>query len=120
MDNVNFDFDKATITPESQFVLDEIAHIISGFPDSRFLVAGYTDARGSVRYNEELSKARAKAVLEALVQRGVSADRLCCRGFGKRMALVPESASDEQRRGDRKVVIERVTSESLWNYLNQL
>ena len=64
--------------------------------------------------------ARAKAVLEALVQRGVSADRLCCRGFGKRMALVPESASDEQRRGDRKVVIERVTSESLWNYLNQL
>lgn len=120
MDNVNFDFDKATITQESQFVLDEIAHIISGFPDSRFLVAGYTDAIGSVRYNEELSKARAKAVLEALVQRGVSADRLCCRGFGKRMALVPESASDEQRRGDRKVVIERVTSESLWNYLNQL
>ena len=120
MDNVNFDFDKATITAESQFVLDEIANTIAQFPDTRFLVAGYTDAKGSAEYNEELSRARAKAVYEALLLRGIQAGRLCYRGFGKRVALVPESASDEQRRGDRKVVIERVTSESLWNYLNQL
>lgn len=120
MDNVNFDFNKATITAESQFVLDEIANTLVQFPDTRFLVAGYTDAKGSVEYNEELSRARAKAVYDALLLRGVQAGRLCYRGFGKRVALVPESASDEQRRGDRKVVIERVTSESLWNYLNQL
>ena len=120
MDNVNFDFDKATITAESQFVLDEIANTLAAFPDTRFLVAGYTDAKGSDEYNEKLSYARAKAVYEALLSRGIPASRLCCRGFGKRVALVPGSASDEQRRGDRKVVIERVTSESLWNYLNQL
>ncbi len=119
MDNVHFDFDKATITADSQFVLDEVANTLAGFPETRFLVAGYTDARGSSKYNDELSKARAKAVYDALLQRGVAADRLCYRGFGKRVALVPESASDEQRRGDRKVVIERVTSESLWNYLNK-
>lgn len=120
MDNVNFDFDKATITAESQFTLDEIANTLAGFPDTRFLVAGYTDAKGSVEYNDELSRQRAKAVYDALVSRGIPASRLCYRGFGKRVAMVPESASDEQRRGDRKVVIERVTSESLWNYLNQL
>ena len=119
MDNVNFDFDKATITADSQFTLDEIANTLARFPDTRFLVAGYTDAKGTVEYNEELSRARAKAVYEALLLRGIPTSRLCYRGFGKRVALVPESASDEQRRGDRKVVIERVTSESQWNYLNQ-
>ena len=119
MDNVNFDFDKATITADSQFILDEIANTLAQFPDTRFLVAGYTDSKGSEEYNEELSRARAKAVYEALLQRGIQSFRLCYRGFGKRVALVPESATDEQRKGDRKVVLERVTSESLWNYLNQ-
>lgn len=119
MDNVNFDFDKATITADSQFVLDEIANTLARFTGTMFLVAGYADAKGSDEYNEELSRARAKAVYEALLQRGIQSSRLCYRGFGKRVALVPESATDEQRRGDRKVVLERVTSESLWNYLNQ-
>lgn len=119
MDNVNFDFDKATITADSQFVLDEIAGTISRFPQERFLVAGYTDARGSAKYNESLSRARAKAVYEALVRRGVPADRLCYRGFGKRVAVMSVSASDEARRADRKVVIEKVSSESLWNYLKK-
>lgn len=119
MGNVNFDFDKATITADSQFVLDEIANTLARFTDTMFLVAGYTDAKGSDEYNEELSRARAKAVYEALLQRGIQSSRLCYKGFGKRVALVPESATDEQRRGDRKVVLERVTSESLWNYLNQ-
>lgn len=119
MGNVNFDFDKATITADSQFVLDEIANTLARFTGTMFLVAGYTDAKGSDEYNEELSRARAKAVYEALLQRGIQSSRLCYKGFGKRVALVPESATDEQRRGDRKVVLERVTSESLWNYLNQ-
>ncbi len=119
MDNVNFDFDKATITADSQFILDEIANTLAQFPDTRFLVAGYTDAKGTEEYNEELSRTRAKAVYEALLQRGIQSSRLCCRGFGKRVAIMPESATDEQRRGDRKVVVERVMSESLWNYLNQ-
>lgn len=120
VDNVNFDFDKATITADSQFVLDEIAATLLRFPQACFMIAGYTDAKGTTEYNESLSRDRAKAVYEALVSRGVPAERLCYRGFGKRMALVPESASDEERRGDRKVVIEKVSSKLLWNYLNQL
>lgn len=119
MDNVNFDFDKATITADSQFTLDEIANTLSRYPEARFLVAGYTDAKGSVKYNENLSRARAKAVYDALVRRGVPAAMLCYHGFGKRVAVMSANASDEERRGDRKVVMERVTSESLWNYLKK-
>lgn len=119
MDNVNFDFDKATITADSQFTLDEIANTLLRYPEARFLVAGYTDAKGSVKYNENLSWARAKAVYDALVRRGVPAARLCYHGFGKSVAVMSANASDEERRGDRKVVMERVTSESLWNYLKK-
>ena len=117
MDNVHFDFDKATITNGSQAILDDIADVLKRFPDTRFLVAGYTDSKGSDAYNDHLSEARANAVRDALIERGIPANRLVSRGFGKRVAIVSSSASDEARRGDRKVVIERVTSELLWNYL---
>lgn len=117
MDNVTFDFDKADITPGSQAVLDEVAKVILMFPEGRFLICGHTDAKGDDRYNERLSRARAKAVYEALLGRGVPESMLCYRGFGERSALVPSSADDELRRGDRKVVIEPVTWEPLWKYL---
>ena len=117
MDNVTFDFDKAVLTEESQPVLDEVAKIIREFGDCRFLVSGHTDARGTDAYNDRLSEARAKAVYEALLDRGVPESMLCFRGFGKRSAIVPAAADDILRRGDRKVVIERITWEPLWNYL---
>lgn len=117
MDNVTFDFDKSDLTPESEAVLDEVARIIGLFPEDRFIVSGYTDARGGRSYNERLSHDRARAVYEALTARGVPESRLCYRGFGESVAIVPENADDETRRGDRKVVIERVTWDPLWEYL---
>ena len=117
MENVNFDFDKADITAESESILDEVARILASFPDEKYLVSGYADARGSDSYNDKLSKERAKAVYNALLSRGVPESRLCYRGFGKRTAVVPGSAEDDVRRGDRKVVLERVTWDPLWQYL---
>ncbi len=117
MDNVTFDFDKADITKESETVLDEVASVLKKFTDRKFMICGHTDAKGSDSYNERLSAARAKAVFEALVKRGVPESMLCHKGFGKRTALVPAGADDNTRRGDRKVVIEQVTWEPLWKYL---
>lgn len=117
MDNVTFDFDKADLTPDSEIVLDEVAKVIGMFPGKKFMISGHTDARGSDAYNERLSLARAKAVYEALLRRGVPESMLCYRGFGKKTAMVPAGAEDNLRRGDRKVVIEQVTWEPLWNYL---
>lgn len=117
MDNVTFDFDKADITKESESVLDEVANVLKKFTDKKFMICGHTDARGGDSYNERLSEARAKAVRDALVKRGVPEDMLFHKGFGRRTALVPASADDNTRRGDRKVVIEQVTWEPLWNYL---
>lgn len=119
MDNVNFDFNEATLTEGSLQVLSEVARILNQFPGTHFLVAGYTDARGSEQYNERLSGKRAQAVYEALIRQGVDPDRLLHHGFGERMAMAPEEAPDEVRRGDRKVVMERITNDDLWNYLNR-
>lgn len=120
MENVNFEYDRSEITGDSEYLLDQIADILLDYPQARFLVAGHTDARGSDDYNEALSLARARAVVRALVSRGVPEDSLCARGFGKKMAVVSENESDEARRGDRKVVMERVTDDFLWNCLKQL
>lgn len=119
MDNVTFNFDEATLTPASLAVLDDVAATLGRFPDTRFLIAGHTDARGSDAYNDKLSRRRAEAVLEALLERGVGRERLVCHGFGKRAAIVPAGETDGIRRGDRKVVLERVVSEEVWNYLNR-
>ena len=86
---------------------------------TRFLVAGYTDAKGSAAYNEDLSMRRARAVYNALIARGVSPDMIRYKGFGKRVALIPATASDLDREGDRKVVIETVTNAAVWNYLGK-
>jgi len=115
--NVNFDFDKDIITSESAAVLDTVADVISHYPKARFLIAGYTDARGTESYNEDLSIRRAKAVYQALVDRGVNESQLVYRGFGKRNSLVPYKASHAERRGDRKVVLEVVTDDMFWNFL---
>lgn len=108
IDNIHFDFDKYSLSPESEAILDEIAEILNEEQDSRFLVSGYADARGSQTYNERLSLNRAEAVRNGLVKRGISEGRLSVKGFGKRMTIKPASSSDEERRMDRKVLIERI------------
>ena len=95
------------------------AALLLQYPDTRFLVCGYTDSVGSDEYNAALSRDRAKAVWQALVNRGVPAGRLAWRGFGNRVALMPPSASEEQRRVDRKVVLERIQDEATWDYLTK-
>lgn len=117
MENVNFEFDKDVLTTDSELVLDVVAKVLDGNRDKRFLVAGYTDAKGSDAYNDDLSGRRAKVVRDALVKRGIGGERLAYKGFGKRMAIVPASATDAQRRGDRKVVLEIVNNDELWDFL---
>lgn len=115
LDQIYFDFDSAILAAESQEALDKIAAILKRDTSRRYLVTGCTDARGSVSYNERLSCARARAVVEALQERGVPAEMLKWRGVGKRVAIMPSAQSDHVRRGDRKTIIELVTNMDYWN-----
>ncbi len=115
--NVTFDFDKATIKESSHKTLDDIAAILNTMPERRFLISGYTDARGSELYNEKLSSERADAVVRELEKRGVPSNMLKSRGIGKKAATIPSNEPDYIREGDRKVTIELIINEAYWSRL---
>ncbi|KGN78446.1 membrane protein [Porphyromonadaceae bacterium COT-184 OH4590] len=119
-DNINFEFDKYTLTAESEIILDKVAEILKHLEGQRFLITGHTDARGSEAYNKTLSSNRAKAVMEALEKRGISVDMLKSRGVGKSSVAMSASEPDVVRKGDRKVTIERILNIEYWNKLPKM
>ncbi len=80
---VNFDFNKASLRPESLPILYNAAEILLTHPDTKVEIQGYTDNIGSEKYNQKLSLERANAVKDFLVAKGVSADRLTTAGYGE-------------------------------------
>lgn len=115
--NVYFDFDKSDIRPVSEEVLDKIADIMKANGDKKYLITGYTDARGSAEYNIGLSRRRAAAVVEALQKRGVPADIIKSRGVGKKISYAPVAESHIVREGDRKVTVEIITNTNYWDFM---
>jgi len=90
-----FDFDRATLRPESEPALRKIADILSRHPDWKLSLAGYTDNIGPNEYNLALSNRRAVAVKKALVDNfEIAADRLATEGFG---ATRPSEPNDTRR-----------------------
>lgn len=99
---IGFDFDKATIRPESQPTLDEIVKYLKADPARRLVVAGHTDGEGAFDYNVDLSARRARAVVEALVKAGIAPVRL--RPFGAGMAApIASNATEDGRAKNRRV-----------------
>ena len=103
-----FDFNKATIRPESSEKLDMAATLIKDSNNGTFLLTGETDKKGSDAYNLKLSRERAASVVNALEARGVSTSQLKSKGVGEANAMVSEKASDAERMADRKVVVTAV------------
>lgn len=82
-DMIQFDFNKDTIKPESDHILDDIASILQNHPELTLIrVEGHTDIVGTAAYNQNLSERRARSVVRALVSRGVAPERLAWAGFG--------------------------------------
>lgn len=118
LNDILFDFNKATIRPESKEKLDQAAAYIKDFPAGKFLIEGRTDKKGSDAYNLKLSRQRAASVVAALEARGVAPEQLKSRGVGEAKATVAETASDAERMKDRKVVVEAIDA-SAWEALQK-
>ena len=99
---VNFDFAKYNIRPGDAAVLDEAATTLKANPGVTVDVNGYTDAIGSVEYNQKLSERRAASVVKYLVKAGISEDRLVPKGFGK-TDFVATNDTAEGRAQNRRV-----------------
>lgn len=83
VENIFYDFDKATLRPESKAALDELAQMLRDNPNITIEMSSHTDRIGSETYNIDLSKRRAKSVVDYLIAAGINADRLHYEGYGK-------------------------------------
>ena len=103
--NIFFDFNKATLRPESKVELERVYTILTENPRMKVRIAGHTDSIGSEEYNQRLSEARAKAVYDYLISRGISADRLSYIGYGESRPIDTNETS-EGRQNNRRVELE--------------
>jgi OmpA-OmpF porin, OOP family len=100
---IHFETDRANLTSESDATLQEIAKLLGGQPDLSLHLVGHTDDVGEFDYNMRLSRDRAAAVRDALVDRfGVEASRLVANGVGP-LAPVAPNASEAGRALNRRV-----------------
>lgn len=104
-DDLNFKFGTTELAPESKRQLDNIVSILKAFPAVKIKIGGYTDKKGDDAANKKLSDDRAKAVKAALEKAGVGAQVPEAEGYGEQFATVAETASDEERKVDRKTAI---------------
>ena len=99
---INFDFNKATIRPESMGTLNMIVSILKDNPELKFEIGGYTDSDGDDQYNLKLSEQRAKSVLDQLVSMGVDASRLSSKGYGENKPI-SDNTTPEGKANNRRV-----------------
>ena len=83
IDNIFYDFDKATLRPESKEALDQLVKLLEENPNVTIELSAHTDYRGSAEYNKRLSQRRAESVIRYLIDHGIAADRLTPVGYGK-------------------------------------
>lgn len=83
IDNIFYDYDKATLRPESRQALDEMVQVLNDNPNVTIEMASHTDRHGSDAYNIDLSSRRAQSVIDYLIEHGIAADRLQSQGYGE-------------------------------------
>lgn len=102
--DVLFETDRATLKAGAAATMDRLAQFMNDYPERRVLIEGHTDSRGSDDYNRRLSRERADAVRDALVLRGIDAQRIETAGKGE---AFPVASNDTQsgRQQNRRVEI---------------
>lgn len=104
IENIFFEFNKATLMAESELSLNKIVEVLEQFPNMKLALEAHTDTKGSQNYNLPLSDKRAKAAYDYLVKKGISKDRLTSKGFGKANPLIKcVKCTNEEDQKNRRV-----------------
>lgn len=90
--NIFFDYDKATLRPESYAELNNLVRLMKENPSLEIEISGHTDNRGSSEYNKKLSHDRARAVVDYLVSQGIEASRMQYAGYGFDRPIAPNTS----------------------------
>jgi outer membrane protein OmpA-like peptidoglycan-associated protein len=104
---ITFAYDSATVQPQFQQTLNQVAQTLAEYNETYIDVYGHTDATGSDAYNQQLSERRALAVADYLSSRGVQQARIGTRGYGKTQPIASND-TDAGRAANRRVEIKIV------------
>jgi OOP family OmpA-OmpF porin len=98
---INFKTNSAKITTGSHRVLDKAIKVLNDYPDVRLEIGGHTDNVGKEEYNKELSQKRAESVMEYMVGKGISSDRLTAVGYGMDKPLTSNKTKKDKAKNRR-------------------
>lgn len=104
LENVYFDFGKATLRPESFTALNELVDLLKAKTSMTIEVGGHTDDVGDDASNITLSQQRADAVRNYLINKGIAANRVTAKGYGETQP-VASGTSDEARQQNRRTEV---------------
>lgn len=94
LNNILYDFDKATLRPESKVELDRLVVILNENTEIKVEISSHTDSKGSDSYNKKLSQRRAQSVVDYLTNKGINKDRLVASGYGESKPVAPNTNDD--------------------------
>jgi outer membrane protein OmpA-like peptidoglycan-associated protein len=101
LQNINFNTDSADLTAQGTSLVDQAAAVLTKYPASNVEIGGHTDSRASADYNQALSEARANTVRQALIDRGIAANRMTAVGFGATKPVAPNDTDANLARNRR-------------------
>lgn len=107
LQNVNFEFNKATLTPDAMNVLRDVAKGLVSQKDLKVEIAGHTDSKGSDAYNLKLSNSRAASVKTFLISQGVAPAQLVSKGYGESQPVATndtDAGRAQNRRSEFRVL----------------
>ena len=99
--NVFYDFDQATLRPESTAELDALAALLKENPGLRIELGSHTDDKGTDDYNQRLSEARAASVVTYLLGKGIAQDRLVAKGYGETIPIAANDTEEDRQQNRR-------------------
>jgi len=102
LNNIFFDFNKASLRPESKTELENLIKLMNDNPNIKIEISGHADNIGSSAYNQKLSESRAKAVVDYLIEHGIERSRLSHMGYGFDKPIAPNDTK-EGRQINRRV-----------------
>ncbi|MFK8005740.1 MAG: OmpA family protein [Saprospiraceae bacterium] len=100
--NIQFENNSSQIKTISYTDLDDLASILQQYPEYNVSIGGHTDSVGNEEYNKKLSDRRAKACLNYLIKKGISANRMSSTGYGEAQPI-SDNATNEGREINRRV-----------------
>ncbi len=99
--NIYYDYDKATLRPESKAELDRLVRIMKENPTLVIEIGGHTDSDGSDAYNLRLSQARAQSVVDYLIRAGIPRSRMVAKGYGESQPVAPNDTPENKQKNRR-------------------